>query len=80
MCKSLYLRIGEEITRVVKYKPRMLYVKEIIRHKYALKDSTQLPPAEQKGMEIALPVDKYIADTSLLAEILPQKNEYHVPF
>ena len=52
---SLYRRIGEEITKVVKHKPGMLYVKEIIR-------------------------PKYIADTSLLAEILLQKYEYHVPF
>ena len=81
---SLYRRIGEEITKVVKHKPGMLYVKEIIRPKYALKDSTMLPPAGQKGVEIApmplMPVDKCIADTSLLAEILLQKYEYHVPF
>lgn len=81
---SLYRRIGEEITRVVKHRPGMLYVKEIIRPKYALKDSTRLPPAGQKGVEIApmplMPVDKCIADTSLLAEILLQKYEYHVPF
>lgn len=81
---SLYCRIGEEITKVVKHKPGMLYVKVIIRPKYALKDSTLLPPAGQKGVEIApmplMPVDKCIADTSLLAEILLQKYEYHVPF
>ena len=81
---SLYRRIGEEITRVVKHQPGMLYVKEIIRPKYALKDSTQLPPEGQKGVEIApmplMPVDKCIADTSLLAEILLQKYEYHVSF
>ena len=81
---SLYRRIDEEITKVVKHKPGMLYVKVIIRPKYALKDSTLLPPAGQKGVEIApmplMPVDKCIADTSLLAEILLQKYEYHVPF
>lgn len=81
---SLYRRIGEEITKVVKHKPGMLYVKVIIRPKYALKDSTLLPPAGQKGVEIApmplMPVDKCIADTSLLTEILLQKYEYHVPF
>ena len=81
---SLYRRIGEEITKVVKHKPGMLYVKVIIRPKYALKDSALLPPAGQKGVEIApmplMPVDKRIADTSLLAEILLQKYEYHVPF
>lgn len=81
---SLYRRIGEEVTKVVKHKPGMLYIKEIIRPKYALKDSTGLPPVGQKGVEIApmplMPVDKCIADTSLLAEILLQKYEYHVPF
>ena len=81
---SLYRRIGEEVTKVVKHKPGMLYVKKIIRPKYALKDNTQLPPEGQKGVEIApmplMPVDKCIADTSLLAEILLQKYEYHVPF
>ena len=81
---SLYRRIGEEITKVVKHKPGMLYVKEIIRPKYALKASTGLPPVGQKGVEIAsmplMPVDKCIADASLLAEILLQKYEYHVPF
>ena len=81
---SLYRKIGEEVTSLVKHKPGMLYVKEIIRPKYALKDSTMLPPAGQKGVEIApmplIPVDKCIADTSLLAEILLQKYEYHVPF
>ena len=50
---SLYRRIGEEITKVVKHKPGMLYVKEITRPKYALKDSTKLPPAGRKGVEIA---------------------------
>ncbi len=81
---SMYRRIGEEVTKVVRHKPGMLYVKEIIRPKYALKDNTQLPPEGQKGMVIApmplMPVDKCIADTSLLAEILLQKYEYHVPF
>ncbi|MGM9589721.1 MAG: IS66 family transposase [Faecousia sp.] len=81
---SLYRRIGEEVTRVVKHRPGMLYVKEIIRPKYALKDNSKLPPEGQKGVEIApvppMPVDKCIADTSLLAEILLQKYEYHVPF
>ena len=41
----------------------MLYVKEIIRPIYGLKDNTQLPPRGQKGVEIAsmplMPVDKW---------------------
>lgn len=35
---SLCRRIGEEVTKVVKHKPGMLYVKEIVRPKYALRD------------------------------------------
>ena len=81
---SLYRRIGDEVTRIVKHKPGMLYVKEIIRPEYALKDNTQLSPEGQKGVEMApmplTPVDKCIAGASLLAEILLQKYEYHVPF
>lgn len=50
---SLYRKIGEEVTKVVKHKPEMLYVKKIIRPKYGLKDNTQLPPEGQKGVEIA---------------------------
>ena len=50
---SLYRRIDEEITKIVKHKPRMLCVKGIIRPKYALKDSIQLPPKGQKGVKIA---------------------------
>ena len=47
---SFYRRMGEEIKKVVKHKPGMLYVKgDVVRPKYALKDSTLLPPAGQKA-------------------------------
>lgn len=63
-------RIGKEVTKVVRHKPTMLYMKEIIRPKYALKDSTVLPPEGRKGVEIAhmplVPVNKCIADASCL--------------
>ena len=42
---SLYRRIGEEVTRVVRHKLGMLYVKEI----NALKDNMQLPSEGQKS-------------------------------
>ncbi len=45
--EDLYKKIGEEITRVVEHEPGRLYVREIIREKWALRDNTQLPP---KGM------------------------------
>lgn len=81
---DLYKKIGEEITRVVEHKPGQLYIREIIRPKYALKDNTALPPQGKKGVEIApmplMPIDKAVAAASLLTEILLQKYEYNVPF
>lgn len=81
---DLYKKIGEEITRVVEHRPGQLYIREIIRPKYALKDNTALPPQGKKGVEIApmplMPIDKAVAAASLLTEILLQKYEYNVPF
>lgn len=81
---SLYKKIGEEVTKVVHHKPGMLYVEEIVRPKYALKDNTQVPPEGQKAVEIAtmplMPINKCIAGASLLAELLLQKYLYHMPF
>lgn len=82
--EALYKKIGEEITKVVKFKPGQLYIKEIIREKYALKDNTMLPPLGHTAVEIAplplLPINKCMADASLLSEILIQKYEYHMPY
>ena len=82
--ESLYRKIGEEVTRVVEHKPGSLYVKEIIREKWGLKDNTQLPPAGMPSVAIApmplLPIYKGLAGASLLSEILLQKYEYHVPY
>ena len=46
---NLYKKIGEEITRVVEHKPGQLYIKEIVRPKYGLKDNTMLPPTGKKS-------------------------------
>lgn len=79
-----YKRIGEEHTRTLEFEPGKLYVKEIIRPKYGLKDNTALPQEYQDGIVIAdlplLPIYKGLPGASLLAEILLQKYEYHVPF
>ena len=81
---NIYKEIGREVTRVVEHEPGKLYIHEIVRIKYGMKDNTQLPPVGRKGVEIAplplLPIDKGIAGASLLAEILLQKYEYHMPF
>lgn len=81
---NIYKEIGREVTKVVEHEPGKLYIHEIVRIKYGMKDNTQLPPVGRKGVEIAplplLPIDKGIAGASLLAEILLQKYEYHMPF
>lgn len=80
---ELYRKICEEVTRVVEHKPGQLYIKEIVRPKYALKN-TSLPPVGRKGVEIVamplLPIYKGITGPTLLAEILLQKYEYHLSF
>lgn len=79
-----YRKIGEEVTRIVEHKPGQLYIKEIIREKWGLKDNTAIAPEGKSGVLIApmplLPIYKGIAGSSLLAEILLQKYEYHMPF
>ena len=82
--ETLYKKIGQEVTRIVEHKPGQLYVKEIIREKWGLKDNTLTAPKGMSGVLIApmplLPIYKGIAGASLLAEILLQKYEYHMPY
>ena len=82
--KDRYVRIGEERTRTLEFEPGKLYVKEIVRPKYGLKSSTDIPNEGEKGVIIAplplLPINKGLPGASLLAEILLQKYEYHTPF
>ena len=81
---NLYKKIGQEVTRIVEHKPGQLYIKEIIREKWGLKDNTSSAPKGMSGVLIApmplLPIYKGIAGASLLAEILLQKYEYHMPY
>ena len=82
--ETLYKKIGQEVTRIVEHKPGQLYIKEIIREKWGLKDNTSTAPKGMSGVLIApmplLPIYKGIAGASLLAEILLQKYEYHMPY
>ena len=81
---DLYKKIGQEVTRIVEHRPGQLYIKEIIREKWGLKDSTLTAPKGMSGVLTApmplLPIYKGIAGASLLAEILLQKYEYHMPY
>ena len=82
--KNLYKKIGQEVTRIVEHKPGLLYIKEIIREKWGLKDNTSVAPKGMSGVLTApmplLPIYKGIAGASLLSEILLQKYEYHMPY
>jgi transposase len=79
-----YKRIGEERTRTLEFEPGRLYVKEVIRPKYGLRDNTALPEEGRSSVLIAplplLPIYKGLPGASMLSEILLQKYEYHVPF
>ena len=82
--KTRYKLIGEERTRTLEFKPGELYVREIVRPKYGLVDNLNPSESETPGVLLAplplLPVYKGLPGASLLAEILLQKYEYHLPF
>jgi transposase len=84
-----WTRIGEEVTEVLEHKPGELYVRRIVRPKYALRKALQQLREEneesgQKNMKIAalplLPLPRSNAGASLLAELLMGKYMYHLPF
>jgi len=85
-----WVRIGEEVTEVLENKPGELYVRRIIRYKYALKkdmqqvQGTDADSTQEKSIKIAalplLPLPRSNADASLLAELIMNKYVYHLPF
>ena len=84
-----WTRIGEEITEVLEHKPGELYVRRIVRPKYALRKDLQGLREEneengEKNIKIAtlplLPLPRSNAGASLLAELLIGKYVYHLPF
>ena len=85
-----WVRIGEEVTEQLEHKPGELYVRRIIRNKYALKKDLQLQQElevdclQNKTVKIALlpllPLPRSNAGASLLAELIMGKYMYHLPF
>lgn len=68
-------RIGEEVTELLEYKPGELYIRRLIRPKYALPDGDgvvigQLP---------SLPLPRTNAGPSILAQLLVGKYQDHLP-
>jgi transposase len=69
-------KIGEEITEVLEYNPAKVYVRKIVRPKYA--------KANNDGVQVAelptLPIPKGNAGASMLAYIMVSKFIDHLPY
>ena len=78
------IKIGEEITEILEYKPMELYVNRIIRPKYKLTKATKSEVIERTEIIIAeLPtqvIPKGIAGASVIAYILISKFIDHLPY
>lgn len=83
-----WVRIGEEVTELLEFKPGELYVRRIIRPKYALKKNLQKEAEENQESQVniriaplpVLPLPRSNAGISLLVELLIGKYLYHLPF
>jgi len=69
-------KIGEEITEILEYNPAKIFVRKIVRPKYA--------KADKSGVDIAdlpsLPIPKGNAGAGLLAYIMVSKFVDHLPY
>ena len=79
-----YVEIGVENTDTLAIQPAKMYIKRIVRHKFVLKSSLQITDPNRQTFLIApLPetiIPKGMASESLLADILINKYNYHLPF
>ena len=85
-----WVRIGQEVTEMLEYTPGELFVRQIIRPKYALKQQLQKEQEQsedeepQQNVKIAklplLPLPRSNAGASILADLLLSKYMYHIPF
>lgn len=70
------IKIGEEVTEILEYNSAKLFVRRIVRPKYALKDQSGIIIVELPSL--TLPKSK--AGAGLLAHILVSKFVDHLPF
>ena len=70
------IKIGEERTDTLDYKPASLVINRYIRPKYAPKDGEGVYQAPMPSR----PIEKGLAEAGLLAYIISQKFVYHLPF
>jgi len=69
-------KIGEEVTEILEYNPANVYVRRIVRPKYAKPDNTGVTIADMPS----LPLPKSNAGASMLAQISVSKYIDHLPF
>jgi transposase len=83
-----WIRIGEEVTEILEHKPGELYVRRIVRPKYALRKELQQQHEDSRehgdnvkiGSLPLLPLPRSNAGASLLAELQISKYMHHLPF
>ena len=74
------VKIGEDITEILAYKPGTIYVKQIIRPR--LVEQTEDESTENKVIQAAIPprlIPRGIVDESLIAHIIEEKFLFHTP-
>ena len=76
---STYKKIGEEVTRIVKFIPAKLGVVEYVREKYVKYNEDKTESTFAIAPMPLFPINKGIADATLLAETILNKYEYHLP-
>ncbi|TKG89640.1 IS66 family transposase [Puteibacter caeruleilacunae] len=69
-------RIGEEITEILEFTPAQIYVRKIIRPKYARPDGNGIDIANMPS----LPIPRGNAGPSMLAQIMVAKFVDHLPY
>ena len=68
-------KIGEEISESLEYKPASIYVRQVIRPKYAIKDQGIIC-----AVMPTMPIPRSNAGASLLAHLIVSKFVDHLPF
>lgn len=78
-----WTELTPEVTEVLERDPARWYVRQIIRHKYVLKNKNQGPDIQKQVVTApmpALPIAKSYAGASVLADLVIDKYVNHLPF
>lgn len=74
-CNQQLIKIGQDISEQLEVLPMMFYVAEHIRDKYACRTCATIVMAPKPKA----PIPKALAGGSLLAEVVVNKYQYHLP-